>query len=135
MTQLRLYYELTTTLSSAGFIYFWKLQTFYRPSSETQSLRLSENGHSVSAIVGKTRDISANYNVGYFLLQSIIVYTVGIKLALSMTGDDLTAYSRATGVAFIVSLLVTAVASEVFYWLIDMPSQKVGRFLFEWIRE
>nr|POE65012.1 hypothetical protein CFP56_34680 [Quercus suber] len=72
----------------------------------------------------------------YFLLQSIIVYTVGIKLATSMMSDGtLEHYAAGSGVAFIVSLLVTVSAGELFYWIFDVPSQKVGRFLFTWIRE
>lgn len=50
-------------------------------------------------------------------------------------GSSLAGYDRASGVAFIVSLLVTLATGELFYWLIDLPSQRVGRFLFTWIRE
>nr|POE76124.1 hypothetical protein CFP56_59604 [Quercus suber] len=74
---------------------------------------------------------------GYFLLQSIIVYTVGIRLATSILPDDgsLRNYASASGAAFIVSLLVTIAAGELFYWIFDVTSQKAGRLFFTWIRE
>ena len=72
---------------------------------------------------------------GYFLLQSIIIYTIGIKLVTNMVGEDLSGYSRATGVAFIVSLLVTVVVAEGMYLLVELPSKWFGRQLFDWIRE
>ncbi|KAH9843286.1 hypothetical protein Tdes44962_MAKER07543 [Teratosphaeria destructans] len=71
----------------------------------------------------------------YFCLQSIIIYTLGIKSVMNMMGDSLDGYSRATGVAFISCLLVTAAAGEAFYWFIDLPSQKFARVVFAWIRE
>jgi len=64
------------------------------------------------------------------------MYTLGIKTVLHMVGgDSLTVYPRATGIAFIACLLVTGAAGEVFYWLIDKPSQKCARILFAWLRE
>jgi peptidoglycan/LPS O-acetylase OafA/YrhL len=77
----------------------------------------------------------ADLVTGYFLLQSIIIYAIGIKLVTNMAGEDLSGYSRATGVAFIVSLLVTVLASEGMYWLVEIPSKWFGRRLFDWIRE
>ncbi|KAK5125518.1 hypothetical protein LTR85_000629 [Meristemomyces frigidus] len=71
----------------------------------------------------------------YFLLQSIIVYTLGIKTAMNMMNGSLDDYANATGVAFISTLLVTLAAGEAFYWLIDKPSQKFAHILFAWIRE
>ncbi|KAK4540001.1 hypothetical protein LTR36_009899 [Oleoguttula mirabilis] len=71
----------------------------------------------------------------YFLLQSIIVYTLGIKTALKMMNGSLDDYAHATGVVFITTLLVTIAAGEVFYWLIEKPSQKFAHILFAWIRE
>jgi hypothetical protein len=77
----------------------------------------------------------ADYVTGYFLLQSIIIYGLGIKVVTNMAGEDLSGYSRATGVAFIVSLLVTVLAAEGMYWLVELPSKWFGRWLFDWIRE
>jgi peptidoglycan/LPS O-acetylase OafA/YrhL len=77
----------------------------------------------------------ADNDTGYFLFQSIIIYTIGIKLVTNMAGEDLSGYSKATGVAFVVSLLVTVVAAEGMYWLVEIPSKWFGRRLFDWIRE
>ncbi|KAK5135922.1 hypothetical protein LTR08_004380 [Meristemomyces frigidus] len=76
-----------------------------------------------------------NRSYSYYLLQSIIIYTVGIKSAMPKIVDSMTDFPSASGIAFIASLLVTIVAGEVFYWLIDKPSQTFARILFAWIRE
>lgn len=73
--------------------------------------------------------------IGYFLVQSIIVYTLGIKTVTNMIGDDISGYERATGVAFIVTLLVTLLAAEAMHWLVEVPSIWFGRWLFDWIRK
>ena len=72
---------------------------------------------------------------GYFLLQSIIVYTLGIKTVTNMIGNSMDAYTKASGIAFIACLAVTAAAGEAFFWLIDKPSQKFAHLVFAWIRE
>jgi hypothetical protein len=51
-----------------------------------------------------------------------------------MAGEDLSGYPNGAGVAFIATLLVTIVAAEAFYWLIELPSKLFGRWLFDWIR-
>lgn len=52
-----------------------------------------------------------------------------------MIGDDISGYERATGVAFIVTLLVTILAAEAMHWLVEVPSIWFGRWLFDWIRK
>ncbi|KYG48459.1 hypothetical protein M433DRAFT_61042 [Acidomyces richmondensis BFW] len=69
----------------------------------------------------------------YFLLQSIIIYTLGIKIVQNMTSNNMEAYPYATGIAFIACILVTAAAGETFYWVMDVPSQKFARLVFAWI--
>ncbi|GAB7362960.1 hypothetical protein MBLNU230_g3256t1 [Neophaeotheca triangularis] len=71
----------------------------------------------------------------YFLLQSIIIYTLGIKLCTDNMGEDLANYESATGIAFIATLLVTLAAGEVFYWVFERPTKVFARFVFDWIRE
>jgi peptidoglycan/LPS O-acetylase OafA/YrhL len=51
-----------------------------------------------------------------------------------MTGENLTGYSNAAGVAFIATLLVTIVSAEALHWLIEEPSKWFGRWMFDWIR-
>jgi peptidoglycan/LPS O-acetylase OafA/YrhL len=80
-------------------------------------------------------ELIADCAIGYFLLQSIIIYAIGIRIVTNMAGEDLSGYSRATGVAFIVSLLVTVLVAEAMYWLVEIPSKWFGRRLFDWIRE
>ncbi|WPG99055.1 Hypothetical protein R9X50_00186000 [Acrodontium crateriforme] len=74
---------------------------------------------------------------GYFLLQSIIVYTLGIRLTLDRirTDVDLSGYPAATGIAFASTLAVTFAAGEVFYWLIDLPTQQFAKMFFHWLRQ
>jgi len=59
-------------------------------------------------------------------MQSLVIYTVGIKLYMQMadTGNN-TATSGF--VAFIVCLPLTALLSEVFYRVVDIPSIVVAR--------
>ncbi|RMZ74164.1 glycoside hydrolase family 16 [Pyrenophora seminiperda CCB06] len=62
----------------------------------------------------------------WFLMQSLVVYTVGIILYMQManTGSN-TAMSAF--VAFVVCLPLTALLSEVFYRVVDIPSIVVAR--------
>jgi peptidoglycan/LPS O-acetylase OafA/YrhL len=50
-------------------------------------------------------------------------------------GGNIDLLPKATGVAFVASLLVTIPAAEVLHWLVEMPSIWAGRALFDWIRE
>jgi peptidoglycan/LPS O-acetylase OafA/YrhL len=43
-------------------------------------------------------------------------------------------YPAAAGVSFIATLLVTIVAAEVLYRVVELPSKWFGRWLFDWIR-
>jgi len=95
---------------------------------ETSSLLQSVFRSSFLVLLGKR-------SLSYFLLQSIVIYGLGIKIVTSMAGTDLSGYSRATGVAFVVSLLITVLAAEGMYWLVELPSKWFGRWLFDWIRE
>ena len=72
---------------------------------------------------------------GYFLIQSTIIYTLGVKIATDMTaGEREHRYPAAAGVAFVATLIVTIISAEVLYWLIEIPSKWFGRWLFDWIR-
>ncbi|KAF2717275.1 hypothetical protein K431DRAFT_233533 [Polychaeton citri CBS 116435] len=71
----------------------------------------------------------------YFLIQSIIMYSLGVKTCVNIVDGDLTQYPRATGIVFIACLLVTIPAAEIFYWLFDKPAKWFGRAIFNWIRE
>ena len=72
---------------------------------------------------------------GYFLIQSTIIYTLGVKIATDrISGERLDRYPAAAGVSFIATLIVTVLAAEVLYWLVEKPSKWFGRWLFDWIR-
>lgn len=72
---------------------------------------------------------------GYFLIQSTIIYTLGVKVATDMTaGEREHRYPAAAGVAFVATLIVTIISAEVLYWLVEIPSKWFGRWLFDWIR-
>ncbi|KAK4697076.1 hypothetical protein P7C71_g947, partial [Lecanoromycetidae sp. Uapishka_2] len=68
-------------------------------------------------------------------LKAIIIYTVGIKLFLSLTNERHLSNVTATGVCFIVCTIVTALSAEIFQRLVDYPSQLMARWMFDWIRE
>ncbi|KAK4983116.1 hypothetical protein LTR66_008951 [Elasticomyces elasticus] len=71
----------------------------------------------------------------YFLIQSIIVYTLGIKLFMHMTTNPSYNTANARGASFVACLATTIVAAEAFYRLVDRPSQAFARMVFDWIRE
>lgn len=63
----------------------------------------------------------ANRSAGTFFVQSIIIYTVGIKLWMAMTGTGVSD-ALSTFASFVVCAAVTAIGSEIFYRLVDLPS-------------
>ena len=76
-----------------------------------------------------------NNFAGYFLIQSSIICTLGVKIASNMTSDErVHRYPAAAGVSFIATLIVTIVSAEVLYWLVEIPSKWFGRWMFDWIR-
>ncbi|KAF1846005.1 uncharacterized protein K460DRAFT_313030 [Cucurbitaria berberidis CBS 394.84] len=68
----------------------------------------------------------------FFLVQSIIVYTAGIKLFLHIkatgTGDAVNNFA-----CFCVCAPLVALASEVFYRLVDLPSVVLARIFWTWM--
>ncbi|KAJ4411067.1 hypothetical protein N0V91_001440 [Didymella pomorum] len=56
-----------------------------------------------------------------FLVQSIIIYTVGIKLWMALASTGVSG-ALSTFASFIVCAAMTAIGSEVFYRLVDLPS-------------
>jgi len=76
----------------------------------------------------------ANDMKGWFLVQSIIAYTAGIKLWLNLTDTHGLAVAAANVVCLIVCFLATIVFGEIFYNLIDKPSVWLARSAFTWIK-
>jgi hypothetical protein len=69
---------------------------------------------------------------GAFLVQSIIMYTAGIKLWMRLDNAG-AAQPVSTLVCFIVCAPLVAVASEVFYRLIDVPSVVAAKAFWTWM--
>ncbi|KAI9700104.1 MAG: hypothetical protein M1836_002638 [Candelina mexicana] len=79
------------------------------------------------------------YLGSYFLMQSIIIYTAGIKLylhlALPIPGSQYTPTDPVkVGVCFIVLLPMIALGAEIFHRLVDHPSKVLAHMAFDWIR-
>nr|OQO16046.1 hypothetical protein B0A51_16988 [Rachicladosporium sp. CCFEE 5018] len=74
-------------------------------------------------------------SLSYFLTQSIIIYTLGIKLATNTMAGDVSKLPRARGIAFVATLIVSIVAAEAMYWVVERPSRWLGRKAWDWIRE
>lgn len=71
-------------------------------------------------------------NAGWFLVQSIMVYTMGIRLFQALPIANETA---ATAVCFFTVLAATAAASEMFYRTVEVPSHVLSHTAFDWIRD
>lgn len=71
-------------------------------------------------------------STGWFLVQSILVYTLGIKLFQMLPIENSIA---AVAVCFFVVLLNTALGSEIFYRVVEVPSHVLSHIAFDWIRE
>ncbi|KAF7877148.1 hypothetical protein EAF04_000833 [Stromatinia cepivora] len=71
----------------------------------------------------------------WFLVQSIIVYTVGIKLFTHLTETRNASFEAAATGCFFVCLVTVIPSAEIFYRLIDFPSQAFARVAFDWIRK
>ena len=71
--------------------------------------------------------------LGYFLVQSIVVYTAGIKLYLALT--DRASPAVINTICLIVSLVAVIPIAEAFHRLVDHPSRMLAYKMFDWIRE
>ncbi|KAF2198030.1 hypothetical protein GQ43DRAFT_379645 [Delitschia confertaspora ATCC 74209] len=67
-----------------------------------------------------------------FLVQPLLVYTVGIKLFMHLQGLGWT-HSLATLVSFIVCVPLVALGAEIFYRFVDLPSIWAAKRAFEFI--
>ncbi|KAJ4288509.1 hypothetical protein N0V90_011746 [Kalmusia sp. IMI 367209] len=71
-------------------------------------------------------------SLSWFLVQSILVYTMGIKLFQMLHIANEVA---AVAVCFFVVLATTAVGSEIFYRAVEVPSHVLSHTAFDWIRD
>ncbi|KAF1935213.1 hypothetical protein EJ02DRAFT_460576 [Clathrospora elynae] len=71
-------------------------------------------------------------SLSYFLVQSIVIYTLGIKLYQMLhMANNITAVA----VCFFVTLAASAGGAEIFYRAIEVPSHVLSYMAFDWIRE
>lgn len=68
-------------------------------------------------------------------MQSIIIYTVGIRLFMHLSVEKHAQFGGAVIACLISTLAVSAVSAEIFYRVLDYPSMALAHKLFDWIRE
>lgn len=71
--------------------------------------------------------------IAWFLTQSIIIYSMGMKLFLHWHKNG------ASEIGVIIACLLVCVltvipTAEVFYRLVEIPSQRFAKVAFEWMR-
>lgn len=71
---------------------------------------------------------------GIFLIQSIIIYTAGIKLHLHLSTHQEISLEASRSICLTVCVAAVVLGAEVFYRLVDRPSKLLARVLFDWIR-
>ncbi|KAJ4360226.1 uncharacterized protein N0V89_000786 [Didymosphaeria variabile] len=71
-------------------------------------------------------------SLSWFLVQSILVYTMGIRLFQVLPIANEVA---STVACFFVVLAATAMGSEVFYRVVEVPSHVLSHATFDWIRD
>ncbi|KAI9679944.1 MAG: hypothetical protein M1817_004959 [Caeruleum heppii] len=69
----------------------------------------------------------------YYLMQCIIIYTAGIKLFSHLAIERNMSASSATALCLVTCIPTTALGAEIFYRLVDRPSQILAHVVFEWI--
>jgi hypothetical protein len=88
-----------------------------------------------SFIVDNTRSRKGlMWRSGWFLVQSILAYTAGIKLWLHLTEIQGMRIPTANFICLVLLLPATIVSGEVFYRLVDRPSQLLAREAYRWIK-
>ncbi|KAF2090791.1 hypothetical protein K490DRAFT_71121 [Saccharata proteae CBS 121410] len=70
----------------------------------------------------------------YLVMQSIIIYTAGIKLFLHLSSQN-ASFSGSVVACLVTTLAATAVGAELFYRLVDYPSQALARRTWAYFKE
>ena len=90
---------------------------------------------SQSSLCGVSFELICHFS-GYFLIQSTIIYTIGIKLFLFLHIDKYNLSSQlATGLCLLVCLGVSIPCAEIFHSFVDYPSKLIAHVIFNWIRK
>ena len=72
---------------------------------------------------------------GFFLTQAIMIYTLGIILYMHLSTNRGMSTVPRMAICLLVSVTATVLGAEVFYRVIDHPSQVLAMRAFDWIRE
>lgn len=73
-------------------------------------------------------------SLSVYLVGSIILNTLGIALFMHLTQSRDLSSAAAIAVSVVVCLVFTALMTEAFYRLIEVPTASSSKRLFEWIR-
>ena len=76
-----------------------------------------------------------SYALGWFLVQSLIIYTCGIRLFMHIQTTSTTSVEATVVACFFACVPATAVFAELFHRLVDYPSQIFAHYVFDWIRK
>ncbi|KAI7231774.1 hypothetical protein KC330_g6248 [Hortaea werneckii] len=72
-------------------------------------------------------------SLSIFVVQSAVFWTIGIKLFLHLHLDQRTSKATANFAVFVVATLSTILFAEVFYRLVDLPSQMIASKCYMWL--
>ena len=70
---------------------------------------------------------------GYFLVQSTLIYLVGIKVFRSLHHDNATSFSGSVIATLITCLVVVVPTAEVFHRVVEVPSKLLSHKFFDFI--
>lgn len=73
-------------------------------------------------------------NIGLFLTQSLVVWTIGIKVFLQLHSEGGAEKGLAIFTSFLASSAATVVFGEAFYRIIDLPSQQAAISVYAWLK-
>ncbi len=73
--------------------------------------------------------------IGWFLLQSIVIYTAGIKLFMHLSIERNMSVEGSRLVCLLVCVAIVAFGAELFHRLVDCPSKAFAHIVFDWIRK
>ncbi|CAF9928121.1 hypothetical protein IMSHALPRED_007391 [Imshaugia aleurites] len=74
-------------------------------------------------------------SLSWFFVQSLIIYTVGIKLYMNLSMQKSFSVRASRSICLVVCVATTVLGAEVFHRLVEYPSQVFARVFFDWIRE
>ena len=77
----------------------------------------------------------SDVSVGYFLVQSTIIYTIGIKLFLYLVENKGRTWVEGKLAAFFVCAAATVVFGEIMHRTVDLPGRRLAHLFWKWMRD